>query len=227
MSPGGYPTKRVLILGAGFAGLEAAIFLRRKNYHVTLVSERDFFSFHPPPSVYVRRILAGARPYVATPNNRDCADHGGRNAVSLHLMGVIPNRRTGSAKEQIGSMPPPITIRDQPHGKKNATAYSYQNRIEAILPTLRSRKGVVCQNAFFPSYRARTDRDLPGKLPRVGFPDSLLRCPIKQYPLTGAIETNFPHAEDLRMLHSPKNNNCSIYWLQNKKIILYTEIQFN
>ncbi len=39
--------KHVLILGGGFAGLEAAIFLRRENYNVTLVSNRDYFYIYP------------------------------------------------------------------------------------------------------------------------------------------------------------------------------------
>jgi len=38
---------KVLILGGGFAGLEAAIFLRKKRYEVTLVSERDYFYIYP------------------------------------------------------------------------------------------------------------------------------------------------------------------------------------
>ncbi len=39
--------KKVLILGGGFAGLDAAIHLKKKNYDVTLVSERDFFYIYP------------------------------------------------------------------------------------------------------------------------------------------------------------------------------------
>lgn len=39
--------KTVLIIGGGFAGLEAAIFLRKSNYAVTLVSERDYFFIYP------------------------------------------------------------------------------------------------------------------------------------------------------------------------------------
>ncbi len=39
--------KKVLILGGGFAGLEAAIFLRKNNYDVTLVSNRDYFYIYP------------------------------------------------------------------------------------------------------------------------------------------------------------------------------------
>lgn len=39
--------KSVLIIGAGFAGLEAAIYLRKLNYDVTLVSERDYFFIYP------------------------------------------------------------------------------------------------------------------------------------------------------------------------------------
>jgi sulfide:quinone oxidoreductase len=39
--------KTALIIGGGFAGLEAAIFLRKSNYDVTLVSERDYFFIYP------------------------------------------------------------------------------------------------------------------------------------------------------------------------------------
>ena len=39
--------KTVLIIGGGFAGLEAAIFLRKSNYAVTLVSDRDYFFIYP------------------------------------------------------------------------------------------------------------------------------------------------------------------------------------
>jgi sulfide:quinone oxidoreductase len=37
----------VLILGGGFAGIEAAIFLRKAGYPVTLVSDRDYFYIYP------------------------------------------------------------------------------------------------------------------------------------------------------------------------------------
>jgi len=40
-------TSKVLILGGGFAGLEAAIFLRKKGYRVTLVSDRNYFYIYP------------------------------------------------------------------------------------------------------------------------------------------------------------------------------------
>ncbi len=39
--------KKILILGGGFAGVEAAIFLRKNNYEVTLISDRDFFYIYP------------------------------------------------------------------------------------------------------------------------------------------------------------------------------------
>ena len=39
--------KSIFILGGGFAGVEAAIFLRKANYAVTLVSERDYFYINP------------------------------------------------------------------------------------------------------------------------------------------------------------------------------------
>ena len=39
--------KKVLILGGGFAGLEAAIFLRKKKIDVILISDRDYFYIFP------------------------------------------------------------------------------------------------------------------------------------------------------------------------------------
>ena len=39
--------KQVLVLGGGFAGVEAAIFLRKKGFDVTLVSNRDYFYIYP------------------------------------------------------------------------------------------------------------------------------------------------------------------------------------
>lgn len=39
--------KHVLILGGGFAGIEAAIYLCKDNYNVTLVSDRDYFYIYP------------------------------------------------------------------------------------------------------------------------------------------------------------------------------------
>ncbi len=39
--------KSVLILGGGFAGVEAAIYLRKENYDVTLITNRDYFYIFP------------------------------------------------------------------------------------------------------------------------------------------------------------------------------------
>ena len=39
--------KKVLILGGGFAGVEAAIYLRKQEMDVTLVSDRDYFYIYP------------------------------------------------------------------------------------------------------------------------------------------------------------------------------------
>ncbi|MEN8187606.1 MAG: FAD-dependent oxidoreductase [Bacteroidota bacterium] len=39
--------KKILILGGGFAGVEAAIFLRREKFEVTLISNRDFLYVYP------------------------------------------------------------------------------------------------------------------------------------------------------------------------------------
>lgn len=38
---------KVLILGGGFAGIEAAIYLRKNGHDVTLVSDRDYFYIYP------------------------------------------------------------------------------------------------------------------------------------------------------------------------------------
>ncbi len=39
--------KKILILGGGFAGVEAAIYLRKKSFEVTLISNRDFLYIYP------------------------------------------------------------------------------------------------------------------------------------------------------------------------------------
>jgi sulfide:quinone oxidoreductase len=39
--------KKVLILGGGFAGVESAIYLRKHNYDVTLISDREYFYIYP------------------------------------------------------------------------------------------------------------------------------------------------------------------------------------
>jgi len=39
--------KNVLILGGGFAGVDAAVHLKKENYNVTLVTDRDYFYIYP------------------------------------------------------------------------------------------------------------------------------------------------------------------------------------
>ena len=39
--------KKVLILGGGFAGIEAAIYLRKNDFDVTLISDRDYLYVYP------------------------------------------------------------------------------------------------------------------------------------------------------------------------------------
>jgi sulfide:quinone oxidoreductase len=39
--------KKILILGGGFAGVETAIFLRKQDFSVTLISNRDYFYIYP------------------------------------------------------------------------------------------------------------------------------------------------------------------------------------
>jgi len=50
--------KKVLILGGGFAGIDTAIHLRKENYDVTLVSDRDYFYIYPT-SIWVPTRAAG------------------------------------------------------------------------------------------------------------------------------------------------------------------------
>ena len=40
-------SRKVLVLGGGFAGVEAAIYLRKQDMDVTLVSDRDYFYIYP------------------------------------------------------------------------------------------------------------------------------------------------------------------------------------
>ena len=40
-------SRKVLILGGGFAGIDTAIYLRKEKYNVTLVSDRDYFYIYP------------------------------------------------------------------------------------------------------------------------------------------------------------------------------------
>ena len=40
-------SKKILILGGGFAGVEAAIQMRKRKYEVSLVSDRPFFFIYP------------------------------------------------------------------------------------------------------------------------------------------------------------------------------------
>ncbi|MEJ2414426.1 MAG: FAD-dependent oxidoreductase, partial [Sulfurimonas sp.] len=39
--------KNVLVLGGGFAGIDAAIHLKKQGYEITLVSDRDYFYIYP------------------------------------------------------------------------------------------------------------------------------------------------------------------------------------
>ncbi len=39
--------KKVLVLGGGFSGIDTAIYLRKENYDVTLVSDREYFYIYP------------------------------------------------------------------------------------------------------------------------------------------------------------------------------------
>ena len=39
--------KHIVVIGGGFAGVEAAVALRKKKHRVTLVSDRDYFFIYP------------------------------------------------------------------------------------------------------------------------------------------------------------------------------------
>jgi sulfide:quinone oxidoreductase len=66
--------KHILILGGGFAGVEAAIKLRKHNYQVSLVSNRDFL-FMYPVSIW---IPTGKKKFkdVAIPLDKLASKHG-------------------------------------------------------------------------------------------------------------------------------------------------------
>ena len=65
---------KVLVLGGGFAGLEAAIYLRKQGLKVTLVSDRDYFYIYPT-SIWIP--TGGAtREDVSVPLDRLAMKHG-------------------------------------------------------------------------------------------------------------------------------------------------------
>jgi len=66
--------KKVLILGGGFAGVEAAIFLRKQNIDVTLVSDRDYFYIYPT-SIWIP-VGAKSREDVSVPLKDLASAHG-------------------------------------------------------------------------------------------------------------------------------------------------------
>jgi sulfide:quinone oxidoreductase len=66
--------KRVLVLGGGFAGVEAAIFLRRNEMEVTLVSDRDYFYIYPT-SIWIPTGEA-TREDVSVPLDKLAVAHG-------------------------------------------------------------------------------------------------------------------------------------------------------
>lgn len=66
--------KKVLVLGGGFAGVEAAIYLKKNDLDVTLVSDRDYFYIYPT-SIW---ILTGevTREDISIPLDRLAIKHG-------------------------------------------------------------------------------------------------------------------------------------------------------
>lgn len=65
--------KKVLVLGGGFAGVEAAIYLRKNEMDVTLVSDRDYFYIYPT-SIWIPTGDA-TREDVSVPLNQLAAAH--------------------------------------------------------------------------------------------------------------------------------------------------------
>ena len=65
---------KVLVLGGGFAGVEAAIFLRKHDLDITLVSERDYFYIYPT-SIWIPTGVA-TRKDVSIPLDRLAMKHG-------------------------------------------------------------------------------------------------------------------------------------------------------
>jgi sulfide:quinone oxidoreductase len=65
---------KVLVLGGGFAGVEAAIYLRKQDLEVTLVSDRDYFYIYPT-SIWIPTGEA-TREDVSIPLDRLAIKHG-------------------------------------------------------------------------------------------------------------------------------------------------------
>ncbi len=83
--------KRIVVLGGGFAGLETAIHLRKRNYDVTLVSDRDYFYIYPI-SIWVPT-RATAFENVCMPMHRLQKVHGFELVVDRVEAVDIPNQQ--------------------------------------------------------------------------------------------------------------------------------------
>ncbi len=66
--------EKVLVLGGGFAGVEAAIYLRKQDLDVTLVSDRDYFYIYPT-SIWIPTGEA-TREDVSIPLEKLAKNHG-------------------------------------------------------------------------------------------------------------------------------------------------------
>jgi sulfide:quinone oxidoreductase len=66
--------QKVLVLGGGFAGVEAAIYLRKQDLEVTLVSDRDYFYIYPT-SIWIPTGEA-TREDVSVPLDKLAMNHG-------------------------------------------------------------------------------------------------------------------------------------------------------
>jgi len=65
---------KVLVLGGGFAGVEAAIYLRKQDLEVTLVSDRDYFYIYPT-SIWIPTGEV-TKDDVSVPLNKLAMNHG-------------------------------------------------------------------------------------------------------------------------------------------------------
>ncbi len=65
---------KVLVLGGGFAGVESAIYLRKQNLEVTLISDRDYFYIYPT-SIWIPT-GSETRESVSVPLDKLAKNHG-------------------------------------------------------------------------------------------------------------------------------------------------------
>ena len=92
-----FSKKQMVVVGGGFAGVEAAIQLRKKNYQVTLISNRDYFFIYPI-SIW---IPVGKIPFEdSTLSLRKLADKHGFELIIDELVNVHGATNTVELKKQ-------------------------------------------------------------------------------------------------------------------------------